>query len=149
MLQGAIEDFAQEFALVIRRYLKLKAWRDTERVPMIGGGFRASRVGELAIGRAAVILKADKVNVDLRPIRNNPDEAGLIGCAHLAPAWMFKGHDSILAVDISRFSDFRAGVVDLNLKRANGYCPRPPYGNLNRGGTPMRTRSAGRRRSSA
>ena len=64
VLQGAIEDFAQEFALVIRRYLKLKAWRDTERI-VIGGGFRASRVGELAIGRAAVILKADKVDVDL------------------------------------------------------------------------------------
>ncbi len=117
VLQGAIEDFAQEFALVIRRYLKLKAWRDTERV-VIGGGFRASRVGELAIGRAAVILKADKVDVDLRPIRNNPDEAGLIGCAHLAPAWMFKGHDSILAVDIGG-TNIRAGVVDLNLKRAN------------------------------
>ena len=27
IVQGAIEDFAQELALVIRRYLKLKAWR--------------------------------------------------------------------------------------------------------------------------
>ncbi len=59
-MQGAIEDFSQELALVIRRFLKLKAWRDTERI-VVGGGFRASRVGELAIGRAAVILKADKV----------------------------------------------------------------------------------------
>ena len=49
-MQGAIEDFAQELALVIRRYLKLKAWRDTERI-VVGGGFRGSRVGELAIGR--------------------------------------------------------------------------------------------------
>ena len=60
ILQGAIEDFSQELALVIRRFLKLKAWRDTERI-VVGGGFRGSRVGELAIGRAAVILKADKV----------------------------------------------------------------------------------------
>ena len=59
VVQGAIEDFAQEFALVIRRFLKLKSWRDTERI-VIGGGFRASRVGELAIGRAGVILKADE-----------------------------------------------------------------------------------------
>ena len=46
ILQGAIEDFAQELALVIRRFLKLKAWRETERI-VVGGGFRASRVGEL------------------------------------------------------------------------------------------------------
>jgi ROK family len=116
VLQGALEDFSQEFALVIRRYLKLKAWRDTERI-VIGGGFRASRVGELAIGRASVILKADKVDIDLVPIRNDPDEAGLIGCTQLVPAWMFKGHDSILAVDIGG-TNIRAGVVDLNHKRA-------------------------------
>ena len=116
VVQGAIEDFAQEFASVIRRFLKLKAWRDTERI-VIGGGFRASRVGELAIGRAAVILKADKIDVDLVPIRNDPDEAGLIGAVHLVPSWMLKGHDSILAVDIGG-TNIRAGVVDLNRKRA-------------------------------
>jgi hypothetical protein len=116
IVHGAIEDFAQELALVIRRFLKLKQWRDTERI-VIGGGFRASRVGELAIGRAAVILKADKVGVDLLPIRNDPDEAGLIGAAHLAPRWMFQAHDAILAVDIGG-TNIRAGVVGLNLKKA-------------------------------
>ena len=41
---------------------------------------RASRVGELAIGRAAVLLKAEHaMAVDLVPIRHDPDEAGLIG----------------------------------------------------------------------
>jgi hypothetical protein len=116
IVHGAIEDFAQELALVIRRFLKLKQWRDTERI-VIGGGFRASRVGELAIGRAAVILKADKVGVDLLPIRHHPDEAGLIGAAHLAPRWMFQAHDAILAVDIGG-TNIRAGVVGLNLKKA-------------------------------
>jgi hypothetical protein len=116
VVQSAIEDFAQEFALVIRRYLKLKSWRDTERI-VIGGGFRASRVGELAIGRAGVILKADNINVDLVPIRNDPDEAGLIGAVHLVPPWMLKGHDSILAVDIGG-TNIPAGVVELNNKRA-------------------------------
>jgi predicted NBD/HSP70 family sugar kinase len=115
-LQGAIEDFSQELALVIRRYLKLKAWRDTERI-VIGGGFRASRVGELAIGRASVILKAESIKVDLVPIRHDPDEAGLIGAVHLAPSWMFHGHDAILAVDIGG-TNIRAGVVQLNLKKA-------------------------------
>ena len=41
VVQSAIEDFAQELALVIRRFLKLKAWRDTERI-VVGGGFRAT-----------------------------------------------------------------------------------------------------------
>src|SRR5262245_55017764 len=117
VVQGANEDFAQELALVIRRFLKLKAWRDTERI-VVGGGFRASRVGELTIGRAAVILKSDKVPVDLLPIRNDPDEAGLIGTAHLAPRWMFEAHDAILAVDIGG-TNIRAGVVALNLKKAS------------------------------
>ena len=58
VVQSAIEDFAQDLAQVIRRFLKLKAWRDTERLA-IGGGFRASRVGELVIGRADVILKSE------------------------------------------------------------------------------------------
>jgi predicted NBD/HSP70 family sugar kinase len=116
IVQGAIEDFSQELALIIRRFLKLKAWRDTERI-VIGGGFRASRVGELAIGRTAVILKADKVAVDLEPIRHDPDEAGLIGAAHLAPRWMFEAHDAILAVDIGG-TNIRAGVVALNSRKA-------------------------------
>jgi predicted NBD/HSP70 family sugar kinase len=116
VLQGAIEDFAQEMALVIRRFLKLKGWRDTERI-VVGGGFRASRVGELVIGRTAVILKADSIDIDLVPIRHHPDEAGLIGAVHLAPSWMFKAHDAIVAVDIGG-TNIRAGVVQLNLKRA-------------------------------
>jgi hypothetical protein len=116
ILQGAIEDFSQELALVIRRYLKTKGWKDTERI-VVGGGFRASRVGELVIGRTAVILKADKVPLDIVPIRNDPDEAGLIGAAHLAPKWLFKGHDAILAVDIGG-TNIRAGVVELNTKKS-------------------------------
>ena len=79
---------------------------------------RASRVGELVIGRAGVILKSDKVALDLVPIRNDPDAAGLIGAAHLVPSWVLKGHDAILAADLGG-TNFRAGVVELNLKRAS------------------------------
>jgi hypothetical protein len=46
---------------------------------VIGGGFSGRRVGELAIGRASVILKAEKIKLDIAIIRNNPDEAGLLG----------------------------------------------------------------------
>lgn len=72
IVQGAIEDYAQELALVIRRFLKLKSWKDTERI-VVGGGFRGSRVGEVAIGRAAVILKAGGAKIGLVPVRNEPD----------------------------------------------------------------------------
>ncbi len=113
---GAVEDFSQALAAVIRRFLKLKEWKDTERI-VLGGGLRASRVGELAIGRAAVLLKADKMDVELSPIRHHPDEAGLIGAAHLAPSWLFAGHDAILGIDIGG-TNFRAGIVRLNLKEA-------------------------------
>jgi len=116
IVQGAIEEFSQELAIVIRRYLKTKGWKDTERI-VVGGGFRASRVGEVVIGRTAVILKADKVPIELVPVRNDPDEAGLIGSVHLAPKWLFKAHDAILAVDIGG-TNIRAGVVELNLKKA-------------------------------
>ncbi len=116
LVHGAVEEFAQELATVTRRFLKLKGWRGTERIA-VGGGVRASRVGELAIGRASVLLKGDGQEVELRPIRHHPDEAGLIGAAHLAPSWIFAGHDAILAVDIGG-TNIRAGVVELNAKKA-------------------------------
>jgi len=116
LLQGAIEDFAQELVTVIRRFQRLKDWRDSRRIA-VGGGFRASRVCELAIGRASVLLKAEKIAIDLIPIRNHPDEAGLIGAIHLAPRWMFEGHEGILAADIGG-SNIRAGLVALNQKKA-------------------------------
>jgi predicted NBD/HSP70 family sugar kinase len=116
VIQGAIEEFSQEFALVIRRFLKLKEWRNTQRI-VVGGGLRASRVGELVIGRTSVILKADGNEIELVPIRHDPDEAGLLGAAHLVPSWVLRGHDAIVAVDIGG-TNFRAGIVDLKLKRA-------------------------------
>ena len=116
IVQGAMEEFSQELAIVIRRFLKLKEWKATQRL-VIGGGFRGSRIGEIVIGRTSVILKADKIGVELTAIHNDPDEAGLLGAIHLAPTWMFKGFDAILGVDIGG-TNIRAGVVQLNLKKA-------------------------------
>jgi hypothetical protein len=116
VIHGAIEDFARELATVTRRFLRLKGWRDTERI-VVGGGLRESRIGELSIGRASVLLKADGVDIDLVPIRNHPDEAGLLGALHLAPAWIFSGHDSLVAIDIGG-TNFRAGIVLTNQKKA-------------------------------
>src|SRR5262249_39010208 len=116
IVQSAIESFAQELADVLQRFLKLKEWRDAERL-VFGGGFSGSRVGELAIGRASLLFKNEKIKTEVNIIRHDPDEAGLIGAAHLAPTWMFKAHDAILAVDIGG-TNIRAGIVCLNLDDA-------------------------------
>src|SRR5207244_2405652 len=93
VVHSAIEEFAQELAYVTRRFLKTKAWARTERI-VVGGGFRESRMGELAIARTEIMLKSDEFKVDLVPIRFHPDDAGLIGTLHLAPSWIFEAHDS-------------------------------------------------------
>ena len=116
VLHGAIEDFAQELAFVTQRFLKTKAWDKTEAI-IVGGGFRQRRIGQLAIARAGLILRAEGHKVEMLPIRFHPDEAALIGCAHLAPSWIFEAHDSILAVDIGG-TNIRCGVVETRQKKA-------------------------------
>jgi predicted NBD/HSP70 family sugar kinase len=116
LVHGVVEEFAQGLATVVQRLLKLKEWQGTERI-VIGGGMRGSRVGELAIGRTAMLLKGEGIALDLAPIRHDPDEAGMIGAVQLAPPWVFKGHDAILAVDIGG-SNIRAGLVRPHLKKA-------------------------------
>ena len=117
MIHGVIEEFAQELAGVVRRFLRVKGWQDTQRV-VVGGGFRESRIGELSIGRASVILKGAGTAIDLVPIRHHPDEAGLIGALFLMPRWTLSGHDGLLAVDIGG-SNIRAGIVLWKRKDAN------------------------------
>ena len=116
IVHSAIEEFALELAYVTRRILKTKAWAKTERI-VVGGGFRDSRLGELAIARTDIILKSDGGKIDLQPIRFHPDEAALIGALHLAPSWIFEGHDSILAIDIGG-TNIRCGVVETRWKKA-------------------------------
>jgi ROK family len=116
LVHGAIEEFASELTYVTSKFLKTKAWADTERI-VVGGGFRQSRVGEIAIARTDILLKAQGFKVELVPIRFDPDEAGLIGCLHLAPSWIFEAHDSILAVDIGG-TNIRCGLVETRWKKA-------------------------------
>ena len=65
-----------------------------------------------------MLLKPDGIKIDLQPIHNSPHDAGLIGATHLAPPWIFEGHDGILAVDKGG-TNMHAGVVTLNLKKAS------------------------------
>jgi ROK family protein len=117
IVHSAIEEFAQELAYVTRRFLKTKAWENTERI-VVGGGFRESRLGEIAIARTEIMLKSEDFKIDLVPIRFHPDDAGLIGTLHLAPSWIFEAHDSILAVDIGG-TNIRCGVVETRWQKAN------------------------------
>jgi hypothetical protein len=116
VVHSAIEEFAQELAHVTRRFLKTKAWAKTERI-VVGGGFRDSRLGELAIARTEIILKSEDFKIEMLPIRFDPDEAALIGALHLAPSWIFEGYDAIIAVDIGG-TNIRCGVVETRFKKA-------------------------------
>src|SRR5918993_4423634 len=51
LVHGVVEEFAHSLAEVAGRLLHEEAWRGTERI-VVGGGMRASRVGELSMGRA-------------------------------------------------------------------------------------------------
>ena len=111
VLLGAIEDFSHSLCEVIARFLKLSAWRDTQRI-VIGGGFREGRFGELVVGRTAVLLRHAGERIELASIRHHPDAAGLLGSIELAPQEMLAGFDGILAVDIGG-TNIRTGIVEL------------------------------------
>ena len=117
LVHTAVEEYAVELATVVRRYMRLKDWNATERI-VVGGGLSASHIGELAVGRAAVLLAGEGATVELCTISNHPDKAGLIGAVHLAPSWVLAGHDAILAADVGG-TNVRVGVVELNLKKGD------------------------------
>src|SRR5262245_31805162 len=110
-----VDEFAVELATVVRRFLRLKAWQGTERI-VVGGGLIASHIGELAMGRAAVLLAGEGVSVELHSIGHHPDKAGLVGAVQLAPSWVLAGHDAILAADVGG-TNIRLGIVALNMKK--------------------------------
>lgn len=116
LVHSAIEDFAQEMAGVVRRFLRMEEWRGTERIA-VGGGFLEARIGIMAVGRVGVLLKAGGERVDMRPVSRHPDEAALCGAAHLAPPEALAGADAMLAADIGG-TNIRVGLVGLRLDQA-------------------------------
>lgn len=119
LVHSVVEEFSQEFAFVVRRLLKDKSWQDVERIA-VGGGMRGHRIGELAIGRLSALLKADKIDVEIVPIASDPDDAGLLGALHLAPEWIFKSYNALVAVDIGG-TNMRVGLVKFDLKKSPGF----------------------------
>ncbi len=115
LIHTAVEEFANELATVVRRFLRLEQWKGTERI-VVGGGLSSSHIGQLAMGRAAILLNAEGTEIELVPIEYHHDEAGLIGSLHFAPGWVFTGHDAILAADIGG-TNLRVGVVKHNASK--------------------------------
>lgn len=113
LVLSAIDDFSRELAGVLTRYMKEDPWKGVKKI-VVGGGFKDSLSGLMAIARTGLLLKAAGMKVDVLPIEHHPDKAGLIGAVHLIPAWMLRGHDAIIAVDIGG-TNIRAGIVKLNL----------------------------------
>jgi hypothetical protein len=118
VVHAAVDEFAERLVEVVRRYLKLPEWKRVERI-VIGGGLRAGRLGEFVIGRAQAMLNEKKISIELRPIRSDPDEAGLIGAAHLVPSWGLAGYEGILAIDIGG-TNIRAGILGLKIRKSRG-----------------------------
>ena len=114
LILGAIDDYATAFAGVIQRFMKEDHWKKTERIA-IGGGFKQSRIGALAITRTQLLLRAEGIKTELSIIPQHSDDAGLIGAVQLMPPWMMKGHDAIVAVDIGG-TNIRTGIVELRQK---------------------------------
>lgn len=111
LVHSAIEEFAHELATVIRRFLRLERWRGTQRI-VIGGGLSSSHIGQLAMGRAQILLAGEGTALEVLPIRSHPDEAALIGAAELAPEGVLAGHEAIVAADIGG-TNLRVGIVQL------------------------------------
>ncbi len=116
LLHGAIEEFAEELAYVIQRFLRQPSWRRVERV-VIGGGFPESDVGERAILQTAAVLHEMGSPVQLGRLSHEPDDGGLIGWVHLTPREMLERHNAILAVDIGG-TNVRCGIVKTRMHKA-------------------------------
>ena len=116
VVHAAVEEFAEELAFVIERFMRQPSWKGVERI-VIGGGFPESDVGERAILQAAAILQDTKVSVQLARIGHETDDAGLLGWVHLVPPPLLAHHDAILALDIGG-TNVRCGIVKMRMKRA-------------------------------
>ncbi len=116
IVHGAIEEFAQDLAYVIQRFLRQPSWQGVERI-VIGGGFPESDVGERAILQAAAILEEMRIHVQIARLSHEVDNGGLIGWVHLAPPPMLADHDAILAVDIGG-TNVRCGIVKTRMGKA-------------------------------
>lgn len=110
-IHGALEDYAEQLARVVKRFLAQKSWKGVQRI-IIGGGLKQSEIGKLAVEAVAQRLFRDDVHVQLRLLHHHADEGGLIGWLHLMPADLAERYRAMLAVDIGG-TNIRCGIVRL------------------------------------
>jgi hypothetical protein len=97
VVQGAIEEFAQNLTAVAQRFLRQPSWKDVERI-VVGGGLRQA-----------------EFDVEMVPLGYHPDHAGLIGGLQLLDAEVMRDHDGFLAIDIGG-TNLRSGIVTIRHK---------------------------------
>jgi hypothetical protein len=119
VMEGVIEEFTEELAEVVQRFLRQPSWQKVERI-VIGGGFPESDVGERAVLQTAAILEDLGLHVQLGRLSHNVDDGGLIGWVHLAPPAMLRRYDAILAVDIGG-TNVRCGIVKTRWQKAHDF----------------------------
>lgn len=106
-LAHAIQDFSGQLAYAAERFLKAKAWRGVERI-VIGGGFKESEIGWLAMRLAEARLAERGHQVPLRPLHHDSDDGGLVGWTQMRP--QDKDRRAFLAIDIGG-TNVRCGIV--------------------------------------
>jgi hypothetical protein len=119
VMHGVIEEFTEELASVIQRFLRQPSWNKVERI-VIGGGFPESDVGERAVLQTAAILEEQGLHVQMGRLSHNVDDGGLIGWVHLTPPALLRKYDAILAVDIGG-TNVRCGIVKTRFRKASDF----------------------------
>lgn len=115
LVHMAVEEYAQRLVEVVQRFRESAEWEGVKRI-VLGGGLPESHAGQLAIRRAARMLKTQRAGVDLFVLRHDADEGGLLGWVQLLPA-AYRRHDAFLAVDVGG-TNLRCGIVEPRLRDA-------------------------------
>lgn len=104
----AVNEFSARLAYVIGRFMRHPRWAGVERI-VIGGGFKESPVGRLAMRRTQQRLADEGLAVELRALRHQADDGGLAGWCQLHPGAV--PQRAFLAVDIGG-TNVCCGIVE-------------------------------------
>lgn len=124
----AVEEWARQFAFVVRCFLARPEWEGVERI-VVGGGMPQGTHGGLAVRRAQKLLRQARAGVELVVLAHDPDEAGMLGWVPLAPASTHR-FDGFLGVDIGG-NHFRCGIVLPGLDRTKDGSKARMYESMN------------------
>ncbi len=111
-IERSVEEFAEQFTSVLLRFLQTPEWSGTERV-VCGGGLSQGDVGEEVFGRVETLLRGSYPSIEVKRLHHHPDEAGMIGWAFVAPAYVLAQGNGFLAIDIGG-TNLRWGIVRVN-----------------------------------